>query len=573
MIYLGKTNRSKGEAGFALITVMLSMMALMGLSIAIVEYGIGSQFLSKRDENWNSALAAAQAGVGDYLHRINSQSNYATLYGTGSGQTPDAANTAMAGFRAVPGSSTEQFRYWVDSAANQVSLVKSGSVSLTVTGKVGNAARTIQVSLRVATYLDFLYYTDLEISDPLVATGQGALCVAPHHAYTQGSVAGYDTNGSNPNNCSRIYFYGQGGRQDVINGPLHTNDQLRVCGTPQFNGAATTSYPGYQPTSATPVKPGNKLWLGSSSCTNSPSFLANSDTTNLDYSDTIPPLPSNSALKTYTGGTTGGCYYTGPTSIVFNSSGTMTVTSPTTPTGSLSPGCPGTGTTTAATGSLPTNGVIYVDSTTSSLCNGSSNANKNKLGYPKNGDQPMPTNYQCTDGDVFVQGNLKGQVTVGANHDVIVTGNLLYHDKTPGSASYQGSDILGLIANRFVSVYHPVDGHPSDGSGNEVSGSLLNPEIDAALLSVQHSFWVPNYDQGDPSQLGTLNVFGAIAQEYRGPVGTFGCGSGGTSQCSGYVKNYNYDNRLKYLEPPYFLNPTATAFQQSTWRELVPKLT
>ncbi len=116
-----------------------------------------------------------------------------------------------------------------------------------------------------------------------------------------------------------------------------------------------------------------------------------------------------------------------------------------------------------------------------------------------------------------------------------------------------------------MSVYHPVDSN-----GNEVSGYLQNPEIDAAILSVQHSFWIQNYDDGDASNLGTLNVFGAIAQEYRGPVGTFNSSTG--ASVTGYLKNYNYDNRLKYLEPPYFLNPTATAFQQSTWRELVPKL-
>ena len=104
MTFLGRAERTKAEAGFALVTVMLSMMALLGLSIAIVEYGIGSQILSKRDENWNAALAAAQAGVADYLHRVNSQSNYATLYGTSSGQTPDSTNSAMSGFRAVPGS-------------------------------------------------------------------------------------------------------------------------------------------------------------------------------------------------------------------------------------------------------------------------------------------------------------------------------------------------------------------------------------------------------------------------------------------------------------------------------------
>ncbi len=560
-------SRTAGEEGFALVTVMLALMALSALSIAIVEYAVGSQVTSKRDQNWNAALSAAQAGVNDYLHRVNSTSNYASLYGNTGSQTKDPANPAMTDFTPVNGSVDEQFRYWVDSAGNQQSLAKSGSVSLTVTGKVGNAARTLLVSLRVATYLDYLYYTDLEIADPLIATSQGSLCAAPRHSYTQGSVTGYDTTGSNPNSCSLIYFYGTSTRQDVINGPLHTNDRLRVCGTPQFKGEASTSYPGYTPTSATPVKPGDKLWLGNTGCSNNPQFLVNADTTNIDYGDTIPPLPSNSALKTYTGGATGGCYYTGPTSIVFNSTGgstAMTVWSPTTTT--ASPGCPlGNGATAASaqSGKLPDNGVIYVDNTTSSKCSGQNN--KNLLGYPKNGDVTTPTKYQCTDGDAFVQGNLNGQVTIGANHDIVVTGDVLYHDKAKGSTSYQGTDILGLIANRFVSVYHPVDS-----SGNEVAGFIQNPEIDGAILSVQHSFWNQSYAKGAAANLGTLTVFGAIAQEYRGPVGTFN-GSTGAS-VTGYIKNYNYDNRLKYLAPPYFLNPTATAFQQSTWKELVPRL-
>ena len=42
--------------------------------------------------------------------------------------------------------------------------------------------------------------------------------------------------------------------------------------------------------------------------------------------------------------------------------------------------------------------------------------------------------------------------------------------------------------------------------------------IDAAILSLQHSFIVDNYNCG--ARLGTLTVNGAIAQKYRGPVGT-----------------------------------------------------
>jgi hypothetical protein len=52
--------------------------------------------------------------------------------------------------------------------------------------------------------------------------------------------------------------------------------------------------------------------------------------------------------------------------------------------------------------------------------------------------------------------------------------------------------------------------------------------------------------------MGTLEVNGAIAQKFRGAVGT----SGGT----GYFKNYVYDDRLRYEAPPHFLNPVQSAW-------------
>ena len=55
---------------------------------------------------------------------------------------------------------------------------------------------------------------------------------------------------------------------------------------------------------------------------------------------------------------------------------------------------------------------------------------------------------------------------------------------------------------------------------------------------------------------GTLKVNGAIAQKYRGAVGTGSGGYGGT----GYLKSYNYDSRLKYIEPPSFIAPEKTAW-------------
>lgn len=70
-------------------------------------------------------------------------------------------------------------------------------------------------------------------------------------------------------------------------------------------------------------------------------------------------------------------------------------------------------------------------------------------------------------------------------------------------------------------------------------------QIYASIQTLQHSFWVQNYNQG--SKQGTLYVVGSIAQKYRGIVGQ-GSGWGMT----GYVKSYNYDSRLVTQSPPYF---------------------
>lgn len=91
-------------------------------------------------------------------------------------------------------------------------------------------------------------------------------------------------------------------------------------------------------------------------------------------------------------------------------------------------------------------------------------------------------------------------------------------------------------------------------------GALDNPIIDAAILSTKHSWIVDNYKCG--AKLGELTVWGSIAQYWRGPVGTGG-GSG-----TGYIKDYNYDQRLFTQEPPNFLSPISTSWKLSRESEV-----
>ena len=95
----------------------------------------------------------------------------------------------------------------------------------------------------------------------------------------------------------------------------------------------------------------------------------------------------------------------------------------------------------------------------------------------------------------------------------------------------------------------------SDDCDTNRTGTISNLRIQAAILALNHSFVVDNWSCGTPT--GDLSVDGAIAQKFRGPVGT---GSGG-SISTGYRKDYEYNDRLRYREPPYFLDPV-----QASWR-------
>jgi hypothetical protein len=179
--------------------------------------------------------------------------------------------------------------------------------------------------------------------------------------------------------------------------------------------------------------------------------------------------------------------------------------------------------------------------------------------YPMANEYLPPTSssiqpaYSCVNGDLYVKGQLSGRTTLAAEHYVYVTGDLKYTDPL--------NDILGLVGNWAVWVWNPII-QTKSGSSTTYSygGGPANREIDAAILSVQHTFQGQNYDASDSVGLGsrgTLTVLGAIAQKYRGTVAK--SASGGTV-ASGYAKNYIYDQRFHYTAPPKFLSPVSTTY-------------
>ncbi len=546
--------RKHDESGFALATVMIVSLVLSMLALATLDYGIGSQNISHHDQNWNAALAAAEAGIDDYVFRLNDNGNYWQYNAT---NPPPDGNQAFTKYVQVSGSkTTSKFRYDVDTSK----LATNGTIAISSTGRVGNAARTVRASLRRRSFLDYLYFTDYETVDPALYTGspftpaQAQTYCALHYYGGFGnqrdepsrSDFNFDSD-SNGKYCADIVFVAA----DKINGPMHTNDAFMVCGTPEFLGDTSTS------------------WTGSGGVryrdgcpTSHPVFANPGDPV---YATPLTMPPSNSSIKASTDSGTGGCLYTGPTRIKLLANGQMTVNSPFSKQ-TNNAACPKNG-----TAPLPTDGVIYVQNVPSTSsdpnyangCPYSVNGRSHPLGMPISNDK---NTYGCRNGDVFIEGSLNGQLTVAAENNIEITWNLQYN------SGVSGTDLLGLIANNFIEVYHPVRCSSGTSSGCNLNANFPNetprnatfssPTIQAAMLSLSHSIRVQEWAVGAP--LGTLHVNGVIAQRYRGPVGT---NSGGTI-VSGFVKDYNYDLRLKYLSPPKFLDPVASQWGIVTWAEI-----
>ena len=125
-------------------------------------------------------------------------------------------------------------------------LTSQGAIIITVDRALRNVTRTVQATLRRRSFIDYLYFTDYETKDPAAYDTAGddytptqAQTYCAKRYYEGRDKAGRvdfagDTDG---NTCTEISF----NSNDTINGPLHSNDAIRICGSPTFNGNVTTS--------------------------------------------------------------------------------------------------------------------------------------------------------------------------------------------------------------------------------------------------------------------------------------------------------------------------------------------
>jgi Tfp pilus assembly protein PilX len=538
--------RMRDQRGFSMFLVIVAMFVTSMFVAAAFAAANGDLSMSGKSKDRKLAYAAAEAGLNFYQQRLDQNPDYWTLCETGPAPNGTENNPVnqpwLAGpdnrlWRNLPGGSTAQYTIELlptppstrCDTSNQASILNmsTGTFRVRVTGRARSGdplRRSIVATFRRKGFLDFLWFTDFEDRDPSAESTQTA---RDSRARDCANLYRPDRL---PGKCREIQFI----TGDAMHGPMHSNDSYLYCGTPQFGDDKTHKIESSQ---------GDPGYVSAGAgCGPAPNIQG-------VFKFAAPSLKmpdTNSNLKT--AATATGRVYKGKTFIRFNADGTMRVTyrDPTDPTYAR---------TISTTIAQPSNGVIYVESGGSSACIQ---------------DPPPIAEYDEADscGNVYVSGTYTRSMTIAADSDVIIMPTTNESVIAPGGNDSNltrpaGNDaMLGLIANNFVRV-----GHPCTGGTNQVTATrplVKDPEIQAAILSLQHSFMVDNYDCG--ATVGKLTVRGAIVQRYRGAVGT----GSGASATTGYLKGYWYDDRLRFRSPPYFLDPVRAAWGVIKTTEQVP---
>ncbi|MBI4897165.1 MAG: hypothetical protein HY827_02225 [Actinobacteria bacterium] len=569
--FIGRARRgASSESGFSMLPAMTAVFVGSLISMGAWTAAHGDLNLQQQDRYSKRAYAAAQSGMTDYVQHLSTDSSYWSYCDNPpNGGDPGSVNDTDIGSglhpkrRWLPASSDESlaYQYTIDllpvsgrlsckSSSNRTDTMidqSTGTFRVRVTGRSGqtipNTAtinpnpanpgsfvaktaasieqwrqlrwkrRSIVIDFRRRGFLDFAYLTDQEGMDPTLQSDPawaGANC---NVHYRDGRS--YWNGQSGRKECSEIQF----GSSDWIKGPFHTNDSINAVSGAKFGNPGKSDRIEISADTC-PVRNQYHSGCGSNLATYYGTVVTGANAPEL----TLPE--ANEDLAIFGEPANGGYTYYGATKIILksnvmdvynNGSWTYNVT-------------------------YPTSGVIYV---------------AKKVGctsFDANNNYHFPVN--C--GSVEIEGTYNIPLTIAAENDIVVTDDVIAAASSPDA-------VMGLIANEFVRVRHYISGDSAGNITNTTSctnsGSKRVNEIDAAILALQHSFTVDNYRCG--SGLGTLTIKGGLTQKYRGAVGT----SGGNT---GYLKDYQYDYRLRYLTPPYFLTPSLSGWRISRYREQTP---
>jgi hypothetical protein len=361
---------------------------------------------------------------------------------------------------------------------------------------------------------DYAFFTNFETADPgLISEPSG--CVGKYYSEWVGRYA-----------CQTVDFL-SGSR---LEGPFHTNDSARVEGSAEFGRA------GADPPDVVEIDGGTYPEDVGGQCTGSPIF--NTATHCYVEGERIALPEGSSGLAQFAEGEDA---FSGETRLELdgttNTIGVVNFNA--------------SGERVQSTIGWPKNGLLYVRSGSCSWPTANST-----VGFNADGPEEARSETGC--GNVYVRGTYSRPLTIAAQEDLIIDGSI-YPTSVADSLGSEpsGTATLGLIAGGYVRIYHPVARtHPCNDSSDVINkvtggceytntqstcdapnlsasedpngwGAQPNIWIYAAILADAHSFAIDNWVCG--SALGDLNVYGSIAENYRGVVGTSSSGGGVTA--------------------------------------------
>lgn len=452
------------------VVVLANVMFLITLSVLTI--GSADAGLAARRSSKSGAFYLAEGGIAKGLAWLEAQ------------DAPPAGTEVILPFGGEP-ESAGLGTYTVSIAPDSMNgFSDRPRYAIVSTGHVDGQTRTLELRVRQELPSDFLYFTDKEIQP-----GVG-----------------------NP-----LWFTSD----DVVDGPLFTNDQLSIQGSPTFKYHVTSAYGG----------------LGDSNDNHNPAFLYyNGNGTNHVESEegSNSPYDTPFFLDGYTLGADQMDYPTLATMLDIRR--------------------------TALDGGIAIAGVYEI-----ALARPDDDTGEPMYGYvsyrlaDKKWTDVEISSFNgllFVNGSCTVSGVLDGQLTIATNGQLWITDDVVYRGAGVGGGPDEYcDDLLGLIAGSDIIV-------------DDTAPNMDDCVIHAAMVSLDNCFRADSYNAGPPR--GDLTVYGSIVQSFRGPVGSSELDPNGDAYVeSGYGKDYHFDWRLQEQSPPHFYEFFGGShYARMHWREV-----
>lgn len=435
--------------GFALVfslIFLLLIVSFMAVYILAVANGFSE---ASRAANGKKAYYIADAGLVDAYERI----------------TQAGINTIPTNTTFIPSPTTDNGVYSVGSVNGNytVSVTYSNSprtnYTIISTGTYGNVSKTLELRIIGAAISKYAYWSQTEI---------------------------------NPQ-WGQLWWVGVPGFVYLTTGPVQTNGTLNIFGNPIFDGLVTEANGGGGST------PNYYFGQGTSGLQSNPAVIFPDGITNNAPQVNLPAQQTLGAIQAVASDGQG-LVLTGASTVIFNPTGTITVTG----TVKNAQGAV-TATYNNTTMNPPANGVIYVQS-----------------------------NQGQQDGNVTVQGTVSGQLTVAADQNINVSGSVAYNNDPRIDPS--STDMVGLVANQNITVIE--------------ASAPTQLELSAVMVALQGSFQVDQWwvYRGNATTA-VMDQFGSLINYVCGVTGEMDMSG---NLLGGWNQLQSYDSRLATLAPPGF---------------------